>query len=118
MTKFERKKTLARFGGHIKITKHLARSILRRMGFVKRKGTKVVKTLPSKVNNVASEYSVPVSLIMNWDQSGCQLVPGGELTVDERGSKQVQSPEFTKTTGNTFSWNNQIGNFTSPATHI
>ena len=37
---------LARFGGHIEITKHLARSILRRMGFVKRKGTKPLKHCP------------------------------------------------------------------------
>lgn len=99
VTKFDRKK-LARFGGHIEITKHLARSIMRRMGFVKRKGTKAVKTLPSdfddikcefvkKVNNVVNEYSVPDSLIINWDQTGCQLVPGGEWTMEEKGSKQV-----------------------------
>lgn len=36
VTKFDRKK-FAQFGGHIEITKHLARSIMRRMGFVIRK---------------------------------------------------------------------------------
>lgn len=79
---------LARFGSHIEITKHFARSILRRMGFVKRKGRKAVKNLPSdfestksefveKLENDMREFSVPHSLIIDWDQTGCQLVPCG-----------------------------------------
>ena len=75
VAKFDRKK-LARFGGQIENTKHLARSILRRMGFVQRKGTKAVKTLPSdfesikcefvkKVEKVVSEFPVPDSLVIN-----------------------------------------------------
>ena len=65
----------------------LARSILRRMGIVKRKGTKAVKTLPSdfesikcefvkKVEKVVSVFSYPYSLVINFDQTGCQLVRG------------------------------------------
>ena len=74
--------------------------ILRRVGFVKRKGTKAVKTLPSdfeiikcefvkKVEKVVSEFSIPDSLVINWDQNGCQLVLRGEWTMEEKGSKQV-----------------------------
>ena len=55
------------------------------MGFVKRKGTKAFKTLPSdfesikcefvkKVEKVVNEFFVPDSLVINWDQTGCQLV--------------------------------------------
>lgn len=128
VTKFDRKK-LARFGGHMEITKHLARSIMRRMGFVKRKGTKAVKTLPSdfddikcefvkKVNNVVCEYFVLDSLIINWDQTGCQLVPGGEWTMEEKGSKQVTVAGIDdKRQITLFLRNNEIGNFTSPATN-
>ena len=70
------------------------------MGFVKRKGTKAVKTLPSdfesikcefvkKVENVVSEFAVPDSLVINWDQNECQVVPRAEWTMEEKGSKQV-----------------------------
>ena len=55
VAKFDRNK-LARFGSHIKLTKYLARSILRRMGFVKRKGTKAVKTLPSDFESIKCEF--------------------------------------------------------------
>ena len=67
---------------------------------MKRKGTKAVKTLPSdfesikcefvkKVEKVVSEFSIPDSLVINWDQNGCQLVLRGEWTMEEKGSKQV-----------------------------
>lgn len=99
MTKLCKHK-LEKFGGHIVITKHFARSLLSRMGFVKRKGTKSVKTLPSdfedikskfveKVNSVVKKYNVPDTLVLNWDQTGCQMVPGGEWTMDLKGSNQV-----------------------------
>jgi hypothetical protein len=88
------------YGGHITITKHYARSLLRRMGFVKRKGTKNVKQLPSdfeeikasfveKVSNVVKQHDIPDALVINWDQTGVQMVPGGDWTMDERGSQQV-----------------------------
>ena len=28
-------------------------------------------------------------LVLNWDQTGCQLVPGGEWTMEKRGENQV-----------------------------
>lgn len=50
------------------------------MGFVKRKGTKSVKQLPTdfdeikkkyveKVSNVVTKFQIPDSLIINWDQT-------------------------------------------------
>lgn len=67
-------KKIARNDGHIEITKQFARSILRRMGFVK--GIKAVETLPSdfeniesefvkKVKDLVSEFSVSDSLMIN-----------------------------------------------------
>ena len=94
------KHKLEKYGGHIVITKTLARSILRGMGYVKRKGTKAVKVLPTdfdnikqkfneKVNIAVDEYNVPDNLIINRDQTGCQLIPGGDWTMAECGSNQV-----------------------------
>lgn len=91
---------LAKYGGHINITKYFAVSLLRRMGFVKRKGTKSVKQLPTdfdeikkkyveKVSNVVTKFQIPDSLIINWDQTGCQLIPGGDWTMDQKGAQQV-----------------------------
>ncbi|CAG2257650.1 SF4 [Mytilus edulis] len=91
---------LDRYGGHITITSTFAKSLLRRMGFVKRKGTKAVKHLPndfddirqeyiSKINNVREKHNIPDNLIINWDQTGCQLVPGGDWTMEKEGTQQI-----------------------------
>ena len=98
VTKFAHNK-LQRYGGHINITKSLARSILQCMGYVKRKGTKAVKHLPKdfedikakhleKVNKVVEEHRVQDSLIIR-DQTGCQLVPGGDWTMEQQGTQQI-----------------------------
>jgi len=99
VTKFARHK-LERYGGHINITKSFVKSLLRRMGFVKRKGTNGVKHLPTdfaeickafeeKINKVTVEHNVPDSMIINWDQTGCQLVPGGDWTMEKQGTQQI-----------------------------
>lgn len=91
---------IVRYGGHIEITKHYARSLLRRMGFMKRKGTKAVKNLPSDFDEMKNEfinrvekskddYSVPDSMIFNWDQTGYQLVPGEDWTIGTKSTNKV-----------------------------
>ena len=55
MTKLAKHK-LEKYGGHVTITKTYARSLLRRMGFVKRKGTKSVKVLPSDFDEIKRKY--------------------------------------------------------------
>lgn len=47
---------LAKYGGHINITKYFAVSLLRRMGFVKRKGTKSVKQLPTDFDEIKKKF--------------------------------------------------------------
>lgn len=70
------------------------------MGFVKSKGTKSVKQLPGdfdeikkkyieKVSNVVTKFQISDSLIINWEQTGCQLIPGGDWTMNQRGAQQV-----------------------------
>jgi hypothetical protein len=85
---------LSKYGGHIDIKKCFAVSILRHLGFDKRKGTKSVKQLPTDFEEIKHSYiekitNVPDSLIINWDETGCQLIPGGDWTMDQRGVQQV-----------------------------
>ena len=94
------KKHLIQFGGHIDITPGYAQSLLRRMDFVKRKGTKGTKTLPKdyecikkayvdRYTAAVTEHSIPDELVINIDQTGCSLVPGGGWTLEQSGVKQV-----------------------------
>ena len=53
--RFARSK-LAENGGHITITKTWAQSLLRRMGFVKRKGMKGTKTVPADYHEVREAF--------------------------------------------------------------
>jgi hypothetical protein len=73
-----------------------AKSIMRRMGLVKRKATKGVKHLPddfeeikksytSRVQKVVQTFDIPDSLIINWDQTGVNMVPCGNWTMEEKG---------------------------------
>lgn len=70
------------------------------MGFVNRMGTTSVKQLLTefdeikkryveKVSNVLTKFQIPNSLIINWDQTGCQLIPGKDWTMDQRGAQKV-----------------------------
>ena len=70
------------------------------MGFIKHKGTKAVKNLPEdfdtihqnytdKISTVVQEHKLPDLLIINWDQTGCQLIPGGDWTMEQQGTQQI-----------------------------
>ncbi|CAG2190986.1 unnamed protein product [Mytilus edulis] len=43
----------------------------------------------SKINNVREKHNIPDTLIINWDQTGCQLVPGGDWTMEKEGTQQI-----------------------------
>lgn len=98
---FHQKSLLSEFGGPITIEKSLAESILRRMGYAKQKRTKSVKVLPSNFENVKADFlqqiktvvkkhSIPESLIINVDETGVNIVPVGNWTMDLEGNKQVK----------------------------
>lgn len=97
VAKYDRKK-LPRHGEHIEITKHYAKSLLRKMGLVKRhksreKFAKIFwwnkNEFINSVVKVKKDHSVPDSLILNWDQTGCQLVPGRDWTIEIKGTSKV-----------------------------
>ena len=71
---------LATNGGHIVLTKHWAKGLLARMGFVKRRSTTTAKVnVPNfnelrcqflvDVKTVAEMEEMPFNLIINWDQT-------------------------------------------------
>lgn len=83
-------------GGTIDITKELARSLLNRMGFSKRKGTKGVQHFPEdsedikgtfvkRITDNVTKYKIPNELVINWDQTAVNLIPCGEWTMHKSG---------------------------------
>ena len=91
---------LVEFGGSIDLNNSWAQSFLRRLNFVQRKGTKAARKLPenfpeqkelflSKIEEIVTEKRIPDDLIINVDQTNVYIVPVGDFTLEEKGSKQV-----------------------------
>ena len=91
---------LSSHGGHIEITKTWAKSLLQRMGFVKRKCSTSGKISLARFDEskeiflavVAAEVlrkDIPGQLIINWDQTGLSIVPAGDWTMEMKGTQIV-----------------------------
>lgn len=85
---------------HIKLTRDWAWYQLKRWGYSKRKATKVARKLPPDFSSVkakflrdisseVSKYSIPESMILNWDQTAVSMVPTSHWTMNRTGGKQV-----------------------------
>ena len=49
-----------------------------------------LKQLTTNVlQDARTKHQIPENLVMNLDQTGCNLVPGGQWTMDEQGVNQV-----------------------------
>ena len=93
---------LAENGGHIQLTKTWAQSLMIRMGLVKRKAsTKKSKmtdevfqqcksTFVRQVGSFAKAHAIPADLVINWDQTGINVVPSSNYTMEERGTSRVE----------------------------
>ena len=88
-------------GGHISLTKHWARYLLLRMGFVKRRATTKSKVSVEQFDelkelflldfsNVIEMDDVPEELVINWDQMGINYVPISSWTMEKEGVKRVE----------------------------
>lgn len=79
------------------MTSSYSKSLLKNMTFVKRRGSTAAKITPAvfEVSFLAdvcmkvSDGNIPDSLIFNWDQTGLQLVPTSEWTMELSGSQRV-----------------------------
>ena len=92
---------LASNGGHIVLTKHWAKYLLGRMGFVKRRASTKAKVTVEDFEAVKAQFltdvkavveinEIPHELIINWDQTGIHYVPVGSWTMDKEGAKRVE----------------------------
>ena len=93
---------LALHGGHVIITRHWAYSLFHHMKFVQRKVTTSqskftannlaeVKQwfLDAVVETVKMEEVCP-ELIMNWDQTGIQIIPSSTWTMASEGASRIE----------------------------
>jgi len=78
----------------------LPQAKVKRMGYTKRKGTKGVKTRPGDLDTLSGKFwrrigrrvrkfNTPDDLIINWDQTGVDVVPASTWTMHARGDRQV-----------------------------
>ena len=91
---------LREHGGHINLTKSWAKSLLKRMGYVKRKGSNAGKVTVTQFEELKEEFLADVKvevlmndihkeMIFNWDQTGLQLVPTGQWTMHQAKAKVI-----------------------------
>ena len=91
---------LSSHGGHIHVTKTWAKSLLGRMGYVKRKGSNAGKVSMLHFEEIKEAFladvtaevvmnDVPDDLVFNWDQTVLHLVPTGQWTMHQAGEKLI-----------------------------
>ena len=87
-------------GGHLVITSSWAKSLLKRMGYVKRKSSNAGKVTLEDFEELKAVFladikaevlmnDIPIDLVFNWDQTGIQLIPTGEWTMHQAKDKLV-----------------------------
>ena len=88
-------------GGEKKITRDWARSLLLRIKFSRRKGTRKAKKnlgneeqvalqFHNMVHTIIKEKNIPPCLVITADEQFSAIVPGGNWTMAEKGSTQVE----------------------------
>ena len=89
---------LRQHGGTLVLTKSWAKSLMIRMGFVKRKGSTAAKLPVAQFEKRREQYltdiraavlmnDIPPSLVINWDQTAIHLVPVSSWTMSRKGEK-------------------------------
>ena len=77
------KSLLHEYGGPIQLSKEWAKSVLRRMGYTKRRPNSKSKVLVDDFTRLKMQFlldvkefeDIPHKLIINWDQTGLKIVP-------------------------------------------
>ena len=83
------------------LTTTWAKSLLQRMGYVKRKGCSVKKLQVNDYEAVRQQFltdieavvtleDIPSQLVLNWDHTGVNIVPSSSWTMEQRGKKHVE----------------------------
>ena len=77
-----------------------AKSLLKRMNFVKRKGTKSAKKVPenfaelgeqfkARIHSVMTRYQIPAEMVVTFDETASKIIPTDDWTLEEQGAVQV-----------------------------
>lgn len=89
-------------GGHAALTRGWALSLLKQMGYVKRKASTKTGKLSNEqfehrqhkflleISGMVRAHNIPDELVMNWDQTGLYLVPSGNWTLEKEGASRVK----------------------------
>ena len=91
---------LQRNGGDLCIGRVWAKSLMQRMGFVKRKVSNAGKVLVADFDELKQQFladiaaevimnDIPAELIINWDQTGLKIIPTGDWTMHQSGEKVI-----------------------------
>ena len=89
------KSSLQEFGSTVTLSKEWAKSVLRRMGFTKRRANSKSKLLLHNFLEVKQQFlvdiksvvcmeSIPPALIINWDQTAMKIVPSSSWTMKKK----------------------------------
>ena len=92
---------LAANGGHLVLTSNWGKSVLRRMGFVKRRVSTTAKISVANFEEVKAQFrldikvcvemdDIPPALVINLDQTGIHYMPAGSWTMEKEGAKRVE----------------------------
>lgn len=94
---------LSENGGLVSITVNWAKSLLYRMGFVKRRGSTTIKLTVNNFDRVKEQFlfdiqtavemeDIPPQLVFNWDHTGISIVPV-DLSVN-KAAKEFMCSQF------------------------
>ena len=83
-----------------KLTKEWAKSVLRRMGFTKRRTNTKCKVNPDNFDEIKQQYLIDIraaiemddilpSLVINWEHTATKIVPSSQWTMEKKGTKSV-----------------------------
>ena len=93
---------LVEFGGHVDLNRHRAFSLLKRINFVKRKAitskskypienfAKAKESFLKSIREMVTMEDIPPELVLNWDQTGLNIIPSSSWTMDQRGQRQIE----------------------------
>ena len=85
-------------GGHLVLSKSWAHYLIIRMRLLKRKASTKTPKMTTKefeqkkvaflkqVSAFVAVHTIPSALVLNWDQTGINVVPSAEYTMEQRGS--------------------------------
>ena len=92
---------LVDYGGSLNPDKPWAKSLLRRMGFTKRKASTSAwvavqdfettkKGFLERITTAVKTHSIPQALIINLDETGLKLVPVSSWTLEQQGTAKIK----------------------------